>query len=115
MDSDNYPEETELQTIREWPLKSRADFAALFTYVHERWAFDYWQKEDATDDVVGRRVTRYEISTGGWSGNEDLLGAMRDNRIFWGCCWVQSRRGGHYIFELPVELFNELPAESGAT
>jgi len=102
MDVDGYPDDSELQTIREWPLKARADFAALLAFVRERWSYpEYWHEEDAVDDVMGKPVTRYEISTGGWSGNEDLLGALQDNRLLWMVCWVQSRRGGHYIFELP--------------
>ena len=38
------------------------------------------------------------ISTGGWSGNEDLIGAMQNNAMLWIMTWVSSRRGGHYTF-----------------
>jgi len=38
------------------------------------------------------------VSTGGWSGNEELIGAMRMNFILWSQWWWSSRRGGHYVF-----------------
>lgn len=38
-------------------------------------------------------------STGGWSGNESIIGAMQKNRMVWNFLWEQSRRGGHYVFD----------------
>ena len=92
------------QTIKEWPC---ADVAGLLAYVRARWADTddgYWQEEDATDDLLHRPVRRYLVSTAGWSDNEWLVGAMEENWMFWARCWVQSRRGGHYIFEHPREV-----------
>ena len=41
------------------------------------------------------------ISTAGWSGNESIIYAMQNNKsMLWNLTWVQSRRGGHHIFEL---------------
>jgi hypothetical protein len=45
-------------------------------------------------------VQRFDISTAGWSGNESLIRAMEKNSFMWATTWVQSRRGGHYIFEI---------------
>jgi len=42
----------------------------------------------------------YNISTGGWSGNESIIHEMQENSMMWHLNWVQSCRGGHYIFEL---------------
>ena len=84
--SDEYPREEELKTITEWP----SDWPALMAYVkHLWWAADWgWtQKEE-----------RYNISTGGWSGNESLISAMAQNFVFWAACWENHRRGGHYTF-----------------
>ena len=86
MDNDGYPDDNELQRIREWPK----DWAALLEYVHSLWWMPSWGwSQDGNT---------YKFSTGGWSGNEDLIAALEGNWAFWMICWVQSRRGGHYIF-----------------
>ena len=85
-----YPTEEELKKIAKWPA---SDFKGLMTYVLNLWEYadcGYWTK-------VGNK---YSISTGGWSGNEEIIGAMRENIMFWATCWYQSRRGGHYIFHV---------------
>ena len=49
----------------------------------------------------GKNETRYfDISTGGWSGNEEILGAMRRNILLWRLTWEMARRGGHYRFRV---------------
>lgn len=88
MDSDGYPDDDEISTIQNW---SHSDFSGLMEYIRKLWFyadFGYWRQ-------CGER---YLISTAGWSGNETLIDAMRSNTIFWGLCWVSSRRGGHYEF-----------------
>jgi len=41
------------------------------------------------------------LVVGGWSGNESIIRALENNKHWiWTMNWVQSRRGGHYIFEL---------------
>ena len=40
-----------------------------------------------------------EYHTGGWSGNEQIVGAMQKT-YFWVFYWQLSRRGGHYWFEI---------------
>lgn len=91
LDEYGYPTEPTLQQIREW-RPDGSDYAPLFEHVRQLWyPPDYCR-------VVGRT---YEISTGGGSGNEDLISALQDNRLCWTMTWVSSRRGGHYVFELP--------------
>ena len=65
MDEDGYPEEHELKRIAEWP---HDDWAALLEYVRERWTYqDRWTVADG----------KLFVSTGGWSGNEDLIRALQ--------------------------------------
>jgi hypothetical protein len=59
---------------------------------------NYWPQETFGWGQEGRT---YHVSTGGWSGNEEILSAMQDNLIFWMVCWQEHKRGGHYVFELP--------------
>lgn len=99
LDADGYPFEEDLQRIREWPITN--NYAPLLDFIGERWSYpDRWEKVEAADDVLDKPVWRYTCSTGGWSGNESLIYALQDNCIAWSMCWAQSRRGGHYIFEV---------------
>jgi len=97
MDKDGYPEDHELKKIEEWNYR---DFEGLMAYVEERWRYadcGYWKK--------GRKY--YRISTGGWSGNEEIIGALKENTMFWMCCWWSSRRGGHYMFTIPKKIVDK--------
>jgi len=35
-----------------------------------------------------------------------IIRAMEENNSIWSLVWVQSRRGGHYIFEVSDEQTN---------
>jgi hypothetical protein len=88
-DRDGYPTESTLDRIKEW---DHGDSAGLIEYVGKAWSYpERWQ-------VKGRTL---RASTGGWSGNEELIGTMQQNFMFWSMCWESSRRGGHYVFRLP--------------
>lgn len=101
-DDDGYPTEEAERRVREF----KGEVRDLLQIVRTGWHLPEWgwHEEDACDeDSLDRPVHRYQISTAGWSGNESLIAAMKANRIFWMMGWVQSRRGGHYIFEVPAE------------
>ena len=104
LDDDGYPTDEALDLIAKWDFK---DIAGWFEFIQSLWALTDWKIEDAKDDISDRPVTRYTMSTGGWSGNEDLLYAMRHNWLLWNLTWAQSRRGGHYIFEDPKYGWSE--------
>lgn len=89
-DSDGYPTGETLEVIRKWDYN---DFKGLVVFCKKAWNWGdvYFTTADGET---------YEVHTGGWSGNESIIGAMMDNITFWSFCWVQSRRGGHYIFEV---------------
>lgn len=86
----DYPTDSELKEISEWPT---TDLKGWFDFIESIWWMADW----------GIRKTNGKIymSTGGWSGNESIIGAMMENFILWGRCWQSSRRGGHYVFEMP--------------
>jgi hypothetical protein len=94
LDSDGYPRPKTLTRIKQWKA---GDSIALMEYVKSVWRYadcGYWQERDEE----GCRM--YEISTGGWSGNEEIIQAMKANHIFWMVNWLSSRRGGHYVFKV---------------
>jgi len=92
--SDNYPTEDELKRLREWDFNDMRGWFDFAKSVGNYWPDDhYWTEEP--DGTI-------HVSTGGWSGNEDIIDAMSENFICWTQCWQVHRRGGHYEFKLPV-------------
>lgn len=102
-DRDGYPTEETLKLIENWKCVGKESKIQLLEYVKKCWRYpDYFKVEEGTIDCYHTNVLRYEISTAGWSGNESLISALERNLLFWSLCWVQSRRGGHYIFQVTV-------------
>lgn len=88
LDGDGYPTDEALKRITEWP---HTEISGMLEFARPLWSYpDRWWIEG---EVL-------HLSTGGWSGNEDIIRAMEQNRIFWALCWIQSRRGGHYQLDL---------------
>lgn len=88
LDEDGYPTEEALKRVADWP---HTDMRGLIEFVRGIWNWPQFMTEEGD---------KLHMSTGGWSGNEDLIRAMHANGVFWAICWEQSRRGGHYIFDL---------------
>lgn len=106
LDDEGYPTDAALDVIRLWHWN---DMAGWFKFIEGLWWYSsrLWREDDVPHefrDFKGyedKIVHRYYISTGGWSGNESIIRAMQKNEnMLWTLTWVQSRRGGHYIFEL---------------
>lgn len=103
MDSDGYPTDEELKTISSWDIATTKDAVDLLKYVRTLWKYDdYITVEDGVD-TLEYPCKKWHISTAGWSGNESIIGALQENTMFWIFHWEQSRRGGHYIFEVRKE------------
>ncbi len=92
--SNEYPREAELSRIKEWDILKKP-IKELLEYI-----LPIWKYEDRFV-LTGKRVLRLYLSTGGWSGNEDIIAALKQNFLFWSLCWVKSIRGGHYWFRIP--------------
>ena len=90
MSEREYPTDEELQRIREWPLN---DPTGWLEFCRSIW----WAADWGWPSLFG------EVSTGGWSGNEDIIAAMQDAHfgLLWGQVWTTTRRGGHYTFVDP--------------
>lgn len=100
MDEDGYPTDAALDVIRLWHW---SDAKNWFKFIENLWVYRDWgwkEKDEPHDRNKEKTIKRYYVSTAGWSGNEDIIRAMQDNGMMWHLNWVQSRRGGHYIFEL---------------
>lgn len=93
----DYPTEEEVLEIANW---GREDWIGLLSRLRGLWSYadvGFWHEAPSEHGM------EYHISTAGWSGNEELLDALKKagEGMFWFMCWQQSRRGGHYIFQLP--------------
>ena len=97
MDQDGYPDEDELQDIRDAAAFEAVNAFDLLEQVRKLW---HWPSY-ATVTNDGENLM-HEFCTGGWSGNEDLIEALKDNRMFWMRWWKLSERGGRYVFETPI-------------
>jgi hypothetical protein len=105
LDEDGYPTAAALDVIKLWHW---TDARGWFKFIEGLWAYRSWGWKEVDEphewsdmeQYKDRLVHRYYVSTAGWSGNESIIGAMQDNDMMWHLNWVQSRRGGHYIFEL---------------
>lgn len=86
-DCDGYPTEDTLLTLVNWDAQ---DWSGMMDYLHSAWQHGYGRMK--LDSGV------LELATGGWSGNEDIIGALMDNLMFHALYWQSSHRGGKHIF-----------------
>lgn len=81
-DEGGYPTEEELTAITNWPL---TDCDGLWDELVRLWHFPTY---------ISQEGGMWRLATGGWSGNEDIICALRSNHMFWMFCWQSSHRGG---------------------
>jgi len=102
-DDDGYPTHDALTIIELWHWD---DIKGWFDFIHDIWHLASWgwtEGEVADELYPDEKKHQYDISTAGWSGNESIIRAMEKNDFVWALTWVQSRRGGHYIFQRDLE------------
>ena len=98
LDINGYPTEEALAKISNWSNDSISD---CFDFIKELWSYpDYWREKVFFDEGEEKWKKQIDMSTGGWSGNEDLLAALRNNILIWSSAWVLCARGGKFIFEI---------------
>ena len=94
LDENGYPDEASLKAIEEWDILKQG-VQGLLDLVEENTHLADW-----SISIAGKRVIRFEYHTGGWSGNEDVISALRRNILFFAVFWQKSTRGGHYYFKI---------------
>ena len=82
-----YPSARELEMVKRWPI---GDPLGWVEFIDGLWTYR---------DYSRRTQRRWHLSTGGWSGNEDIVAAMRSS-LLWCYGFASHRRGGHYVFDL---------------
>lgn len=91
-DADGYPTNETENAISLWDDK---DAAGWIDYIREAWNHHYgriWEE----DGMV-------KFATGGWSGNESVITAMRENYVLWSLLWESSHRGGLEVLRKPQQ------------
>lgn len=103
MTAEGYPTEGLLNRIRNWHYEA-GGYERLLNYLPSVWRYgaDYFKVPKYPQDP-------YIVSTGGWSGNEEIIAAMEQNRVFWSLCWKESSVGGRYVFRVPYNF--RIPAK----
>ena len=94
-DKDGYPTEETLDRIAK--CESIEDTLQLMV---ESWDMVYGSYDIKKDG-------RHTFATGGWSGNESVMGAAMRNFVFWSWTWVSSHRGGKYQFKMDIPCKEE--------
>jgi len=99
---DGYPEKQELDLIKHWSYR---DVFKLLDYLYDLWNYNDWgfKEEWKYNHLFKRDELKVNLSTGGWSGNEDLIEALLENeyvKLLWYNKW---ERGGHYEFIINPE------------
>ena len=100
LDEDGYPTLYALDLIQAWHF---SDPRGWFNLIKSIWYMrDWgWKEAEAIDEIFKEKnITAIYVSTAGWSGNESIIKSMQKSEMLWYMTWVQSRRGGHYIFEI---------------
>lgn len=87
-DSDGYPTDETLDTIRTW---TNGDWSGLLAFVTSAWNTNY--------GAVRQKSSTIRFITGGWSGNEEVLSALKENTAFWTKFWLRDERGGLAVFD----------------
>lgn len=91
MTTDGYPTDDFLEHVRTYDVLKNGP-CDLIRELKEFWRWpDYirWYP----------RTKTLKISTGGWSGHENVMAALQENFIFM-IFWMATLRGGHYTFKL---------------
>ncbi len=103
-ESGEYPSDAALERIKAWPWE---DVFGCLDFVASIWHWpDFGVSHELRPEEYhvchtdnGDRFLR--LATGGWSGNEDIVGALELNWGVQAMAWQLSGRGGLHIFKYP--------------
>jgi len=102
VDDNGYPNDDMLDQLQKTDnVKDAASWLLnIFPKLVRSMPFGHLEISDGSDDF-GNPIKIVSYSTGGWSGQEDLITAVEKSII--GILYLYSwRRGGHYVFHVPL-------------
>lgn len=89
LDTNGYLTEKTIDLIKGWSIRQGYD--SLLENIRPLFSA-YGRCERRSDGT-------WEVTTGGWIGNEEIVSALENNYAFWAICWQLSKRGGYYEFK----------------
>ena len=101
-DKDGYPSDSALNQLS--AIEKPAD---ALNFALELWNLDFGSVREALQPheltiLHANKDERFvRFATGGWSGNESIISALRRTPLTWPLTWRLSARGGLHIFEYP--------------
>ena len=87
-DRDGYPTKETLQVIEKWDDYTEQGRMELLRFIQKAWYYPDW---------VAEKDGLFVFATGGWSGNEELISAFREN-VLWHILRKIEIDGGFYVF-----------------
>lgn len=105
-DDDGYPLEESLDELAAHPLDFKAAARFVVDVLGEGGRYSAARVHDGKDGFTGAPIKFVSFSTGGWSGNEALIGTVI-SRPDIGHFLQQWNAGGHYLFQVPLAMLNE--------
>ena len=100
LDDDGYPTDEYLKFIEEY-TPDKMPIMDFVSILGDNWYFDDWGFR-LKRKYMG--VRKLELHTGGWSGNEDIIGAIKSNIYLthFSMKYVKWHTGGHFYFEITI-------------
>ena len=78
-------------TIKKW--NQSQGWGAFIEFIKECYDLSYGKINTTNDEIT--------FITGGWSCNERVVQAIKENYLFMGLFWKSSYKGGKMVFQLP--------------
>lgn len=96
---DGYPTEESLKRLSD-ALRDkdvRRSLKAFYAALHENHYPDYCGPDRVK--VRGHVIDVWAYHTGGWSGNEQIIGVLQSESFMWGYLLERYDAGGHFYFK----------------
>lgn len=91
---EEYPTEEQLAEIQNWDCITYMGAVKLAEYICALWHYG-----EPYCSIRGKYVKVLKLSTGGWSGNEDIMAALNKNFLF-RRYFYSLHAGGHYVYKI---------------
>jgi hypothetical protein len=88
-DIDGYPSDDTIEAIEKWPVN---DFVNCLKFAEKAYQRGY--------GVWNRKNGWLKIATGGWSGNESIVYALK-TQVYWKFLFLAQTSGGAYYIKDP--------------